>query len=153
MAQEADMKFTTTIFLDGNNTGIDVPKEVVDQLGDGKRPAVQVTVSGFSYRSTVAPMGGKYLIPLSAARRAEAGVKGGDVVEVELTLDKAPREVDVPPDFAAVLADAPAAKAFFESLSYSNQLRHVLSITDAKTDETRQKRIAKAMEMLIAGKK
>lgn len=147
------MKFTTTIFLDGNNTGIEVPAEVVEQLGGGKRPAVDVTVSGFSYRSTVAPMGGKFLIPLSAARRTEAGVKGGDVVEVELTLDTMPREVEIPADFAAVLAGDAKAKAFFETLSYSNQLKHVLSITEAKTDETRQKRIAKAMDTLIAGKK
>ena len=147
------MKFSTSIFLDGNNTGIEVPAEVVAQLGSGKRPAVNVTVSGFSYRSTVAPMGGKYLIPLSAARRAEAGVKGGDVVEVELTLDTTPRVVELPADFASVLAGEPTAKAFFETLSYSNKLKHVLSITDAKTDETRRKRIAKAMDTLIAGKK
>lgn len=147
------MKFTTTIFLDGNNTGIEVPPEAVEQLGGGKRPAVHVTVSGFPYRSTVSPMGGKFLIPLSAARRAEAGVKGGDVVQVELTLDTAPRAVDMPADFAIRLEAEPKAKAFFETLSYSNQLRHVLSITDAKTDETRQKRIAKAIETLLAGKK
>jgi hypothetical protein len=126
---------------------------VVEQLGGGKRPAVHVTVAGFSYRSTVSSMGGKFLIPLSAARRAEAGVKGGDVVEVELSLDTVPRAVDMPADFATRLEAEPKAKAFFETLSYSNQLRHVLSITDAKTDETRQKRIAKAIETLLAGKK
>lgn len=98
-------------------------------------------------------MGGKFLIPLSAARRAESGVKGGDRVEVELALDTAPRSVEVPAEFAAALDAEPQAKAFFESLSYSGQLKHALSITDAKTDETRQKRIAKAMEALIAGRK
>lgn len=147
------MKFTTTIFLDGNNTGIEVPPDAVEQLGGGKRPAVHVTVAGFSYRSTVSPMGGKFLIPLSAARRAEAGVKGGDVVEVELSRDSAPRVVEMPDDFAARLEAEPKAKAFFAALSYSNQLKHVLSITGAKTDETRQKRIAKAIETLLAGKK
>jgi antitoxin component of MazEF toxin-antitoxin module len=147
------MRFTTTIFLDGNNTGIEVPPDLVEQLGGGKRPAVQVTVAGFTYRSTVAPMGGKFLIPLSAARRQEAGVKGGDKVEVELVLDTAPREVELPADLAAALAAEPNAKAFFDTLSYSNKLRHVLSITDAKTEATRQKRVAKVMEMLIAGKK
>jgi hypothetical protein len=147
------MKFTTTIFLDGNNTGIEVPPDAVEQLGGGKRPAVHVTVAGLSYRSTVSPMGGKFLIPLSAARRAEAGVKGGDVVEVELSRDSAPRVVEMPDDFAARLEAEPKAKAFFAALSYSNQLKHVLSITGAKTDETRQKRIAKAIETLLAGKK
>lgn len=129
------------------------PPEIVEQLGAGKRPAVEVTVSSLTYRSTVASMGGKFLIPLSAARRAESGVKGGDRVEVELALDTAPRSVEVPAEFAAALDAEPQAKAFFESLSYSGQLKHALSITDAKTDETRQKRIAKAMEALIAGRK
>ena len=147
------MKFTTTIFLDGNNTGIEVPPEIVEQLAGGKRPAVVVTVGSLTYRSTVAPMGGKFLIPLSAARRAEAGVKGGDQVEVELVLDTAPRQVDIPAELAAALDAAPQAKAFFQSLSYSNQLKHVLSISDAKTDETRQKRVAKAMDALIAGRR
>ncbi len=147
------MKFQTIIFLEGNNTGIEVPPEIVEALGGGKRPAVNVTVNGFSYRSTVAPMGGKYLIPLSAARRKEAGVSGGQSVEVELSLDEAPRDVEVPSDFAALLAEDAAAKAFFDGLSYSNRLRHVLSINDAKTPETRQRRIEKALEMLRAGKK
>ncbi len=147
------MKFDTTIFLDGNNTGIEVPPEVVEALGGGKRPAVHVTVAGFSYRSTVAPMGGKFLIPLSAARRAEAGIAGGDSVEVELTLDTTPREVEMPADFAQALDVDAAARVFFDSLSYSNKLRHVLSITDAKTPETRQKRIDKAMDALRAGRK
>lgn len=147
------MKFKTTIFLDGNNTGVEVPAEVVEQLGGGKRAAVELTVGKLTYRSTIASMGGKFLIPLSAARRAEAGVKGGDEVEVEIALDTAPREVDVPHDFAQALAAQPQAKAFFETLSYSNQLRHVLPIADAKSDETRQRRIAKAIETLAAGKK
>ncbi|RYG41135.1 hypothetical protein EON79_21340, partial [bacterium] len=80
-------------------------------------------------------------------------IKGGDPIDVTLELDTAPREVDIPADFAAALATEPAAKTFFDSLAYSHQLRHVLSITDAKTDETRQKRIVKAMDMLRAGKK
>ncbi len=147
------MKFKTIIFLDGNNTGIEVPPEVVEQLGGGKRPAVNVVLGTFAYRSTVAPMGGRFLIPLSAARRAEAGVKGGDEVEVELTLDTAPRAVELPDELAAALNAAPGAKAFFESLSFSNQNKHVLSINDAKTAETRHKRLAKAMEMLTSGKK
>ncbi|QQR40440.1 YdeI/OmpD-associated family protein [Devosia rhizoryzae] len=147
------MKFTTTILLDGNNTGIVVPDDVLAELGGGKRPAVNVTVGKLTYRSTVAQMGGKNLISLSAARRAESGVAGGDTVEVELTLDTTPREVDVPEDMASILANEPDAKAFFDSLSFSNKSKHVLSITEAKTAETRQRRVEKAMEMLRAGKK
>jgi hypothetical protein len=65
------MGFSTSMFQDGNNTGIDVPAEVVDALGAGKRPPVVVTVNGYSYRSTIAPMGGKYLGGRRASRSAE----------------------------------------------------------------------------------
>lgn len=147
------MKFETTIFLDGNNTGIEVPPEVVESLGGGKRASVVVSIGSFSYRSTIATMAGKFLIPLSAARRAEAGVAGGDRVEVDLVLDTAPREVVLPDDFAAALAADPAVKTLYDSLSYSSQNKHVLSITEAKTPETRAKRIAKAIELLRQGKK
>jgi hypothetical protein len=147
------MKFKTTILQSGNNTGIEVPAEVVEGLGGGKKPAVAVTVGSYAYRSSIAVMGGKFLIPLSAERRAESGIKGGDAVEVELALDMQPREVTIPEDLSLALAGEAAAKAFFETLSYSNQLRHVLSITDAKTPETRAKRIDKAVEMLRSGKK
>lgn len=147
------MKFSTTILQTGNNTGIEVPPEVVEALGGGKKPAVSVTIGGFGYRSSIAVMGGKFLIPLSAERRAESGIKGGDAVEVELELDTQPREVVVPEDLSVALAGDALAKAFFETLSYSNKLRHVLSVTDAKTPETRRKRIDKAMDMLRSGKK
>ena len=126
---------------------------MIEGLGGGKKPAVAVTVSGYSYRSSIAVMGGKFLIPLSAERRAESGIKGGDAVEVELALDDKPREVTVPDDLAAALAGDAAAKTFFETLSYSNRLRHVLSVTDAKTPDTRQRRIDKILEMMRAGKK
>ncbi len=147
------MKFKTTILQSGNNTGIEVPAEVVEALGGGKKPAVSVSIGSFGYRSSIAVMGGKFLIPLSAERRAESGIKGGDAVEVELALDTQPRDVTVPDDLSTALAGDDAAKAFFETLSYSNKLRHVLSVTDAKTPETRAKRIDKAMDMLRSGKK
>src|ERR1700710_1915867 len=87
------VKFSTTMFQDGNNTGVEVPADVVAALGAGKRPAVVVNVNGYEYRSTVAPMGGRFLLPFSAARRQESGIKGGDAIDVELSLDKAPRTV------------------------------------------------------------
>ena len=147
------MKFNTTILQTGNNTGIEVPPDVVEGLGGVKKPAVVVTIGSYSYRSTIAVMGGRFLIPLSSERRAESGIKGGDAVEVQLTPDDAPRTVVIPADLGAALAGDAAARTFFDSLSYSNQLRHVLSITDAKTAETRQRRIDKAMEALRAGQK
>jgi hypothetical protein len=130
-----------------------VPPEVIEALGGGKKPKVAVSINGFEYRSTVAVMGGKFMISFSSDKRAASGIKGGDPIDVTLELDTTPREVDIPADFAAALDAEPAAKTFFDSLAYSHQLRHVLSITDAKTDETRTKRIAKAMDMLRAGKK
>lgn len=147
--------FRTTLIATGKNTtGIQVPEEIVSALGPGKRPAVNVTINGtFQYRTTVAPMGGAYWIPVSAERRDGAAIKAGDAIEVALEVDTAPRTVEVPQDFQAALEGDPAAKQFFDSLAYSHQLRHVLAITDAKTPETRQRRIDKALEMLREGRK
>src|SRR5688572_17972686 len=111
------MKFRTTLELGGKTaTGIQVPEEVVTALGSGKRPAVNVTINGYTYRSTVAPMGGVYMLPVSAEVRANAGVAAGDELEVEVALDTAPREVVVPPDFAAALDGDAEAKQKFEAL-------------------------------------
>lgn len=146
------MKFRTTIVQNGNNTGIAVPEDVLHALGGGKRPAVTVTIGGFSYASTVGVMGGNFLIPLSAARRTESGLSGGQEVEVEIVLDAAPRTVEVPDDLQAALAGEPVALAAFGALSNSARSRHVLPILDAKTPETRQRRIAKVLENLLAEK-
>jgi hypothetical protein len=147
------MRFRATLETEGKTaTGINVPAEVVEALGAGKRPRVKVTINGHTYRSSVAVLGGRYMLGVSAENRAAAGVEGGDSVDVELELDAAPREVTVPPDFAAALAAAPAARATFEGLSYSNKSWHVLQIEGAKADETRQRRIAKSIEALGAGK-
>jgi Bacteriocin-protection, YdeI or OmpD-Associated/Domain of unknown function (DUF1905) len=147
------MRFRTTIRQTGRNTtGIQVPEEVVESLGSGRRPAVRVTVNGYSYRSTVASMGGMAMVSLSAEHRAGAGVAGGDEVEVDLELDTAPREVEVPADLAAALDADPAARSTFDDLSYSNKSWHVLQVTGAKTDETRQRRIARSVELLRQGR-
>ena len=145
------MNFRTTILQTGKNTtGIEVPPEVIESLGAGKRPAVRVTVKGYTYRSTIASMGGKYMVSVSSEVREKAGVAGGETVDVELELDTAPREVNVPADFAKALAKDAKAKQNFEALSYSNKQRHVLSIGGAKTEETRQRRIEKALTELRA---
>ncbi|HET8905615.1 MAG TPA: YdeI/OmpD-associated family protein [Ktedonobacterales bacterium] len=146
------MRFRATIELGGKTaTGIQVPAEVVESLGAGKRPAVRVVINGYSYRSTVASMGGVFMLPVSAEVRERAGVSAGDEVDIEIELDAAPREVQVPADFAAALGHAAEAERFFATLSYSNKQRLVLSIEGAKTDETRQRRIAKAVSALHVG--
>ncbi|MDO3634333.1 YdeI/OmpD-associated family protein [Mycolicibacterium arseniciresistens] len=139
--------FSNTMFQDGNNTGIEVPAEVVDALGAGKRPPVVVSVNGYRYRSTIAPMGGKFLIPFSAQRRAESGIGGGDAVEVTLTLDTAPRIVEVPADLAATLAESDLTAAW-DKLSPSRRKAHVTSVEGAKTAETRARRVAAVVTAL-----
>jgi len=147
------VRFRTTIQLEGKTaTGFRVPAEVVDGLEKGKRPPVRVTIGGHSYRSTVAVFGDVFMLPLAAEHRLAAGVSAGDEVEVELDLDTEPREVVVPPDFAEALDADPNARRFFDGLSYSNKRRFVLSIEDAKTVETRQRRIAGAVRRLQEGR-
>ena len=147
------MRFRTTIEQAGKTaTGIRVPEEVVDALGAGKRPAVRVTISGYTYRSTIAVMGGAYMVGVSAENRAAAGVAGGNEVDVDIELDTAPREVTVPADFGAALDADPAARRTFDGLSYSNRQWHVLQVEGAKTDETRRRRIARSVEVLREGR-
>jgi hypothetical protein len=132
--------------------GIRVADEVVARLGAGKRPAVRVTINGHTYRSTVASMGGLFMVGVSAENRAGAGVAAGNKVDVDIELDTAPREVTVPSDFANALQRDKAAKRTFDGLSYSNKQWHVLSIEGAKTAETRRRRIAKSIGMLREGR-
>jgi Bacteriocin-protection, YdeI or OmpD-Associated/Domain of unknown function (DUF1905) len=147
------MKFRTTIQQsEGTATGIRIPDEVVESLGSGKRPPVRVTINGATYRNTVAVMGGEYWVGVSAENRALTGVKGGDEVDVDLVLDTAPREVNVPTDFAAALDAEPDARRTFDSLSRSNRSWHVLSVEGAKTEETRRRRIARSVEALREGR-
>ncbi len=148
------MKFKTTIMLaEGMNaTGIVVPDAVVAKLGQGKKPKVVVTLKGHIYRSTVAVMGGKFMLPLAKAHRDKAGVKGGDTVEVTLEVDAAPREVDVPKDLAAALKATGLRKAF-DALAFTHRKEHVRAIEEAKAPETRTRRIEKAVAMVAAKSK
>lgn len=142
------MRFETTLFQLGNNTGIDVPPGVLEELGGGKRPLVNVTVNdSYSYRSAVAPMAGRFLIAFSSDKRAATGLKGGEAITVELTLDTEPRTVEVPEDLAAALADAGLRDAF-DTLAPSHQKAHVTSVEGAKAAETRARRVAAVVEKL-----
>jgi Bacteriocin-protection, YdeI or OmpD-Associated/Domain of unknown function (DUF1905) len=142
------VKFSTTMLQMGNNTGIEVPAEVVAALDAGKRPPVVINVNGYEYRSTIAPMGGKYLLPFSAARRTESGIQGGDAIDVDLTLDTAPRTVEVPGDLQTALNASPVAAAAWEELSYTHRKEHVRSVLDAKKAETRTRRVAAVVAKL-----
>jgi len=144
--------FDTTVTATGNNTGIVVPEAMIEQLGAGRRPAVVVNVNGYEYRSTVGVMSGRHMIGISAAVRKDTGLTGGDAIHVVLTLAGGPREVIVPDDFAAALSADPAAAAFFAELSNSLQRYHVDNISAAKTAETRQRRVDKAISLFRQGK-
>jgi hypothetical protein len=142
------IKYTTTILTFGNNTGIEIPEAILAKLNGGKKPLVIVRLNNYTYRSAVAKMGDKFLISLSAENRKNANVKGGDTLAVELELDTAPRTVEIPTGLQKVLEKNKAAKANFDKLAPSKKKALVLSINDAKTEETKQRRIAKAIEAL-----
>ncbi len=143
------MKFHTTLRRFGeNNTGIEVPEEVLTALGRGRRVKVVAIVNGYTYRTSVAPAYGKILMPFSSEHRAASGLSGGEEIEVDVVPDDAPRDVEVPADLAAALADAPEAAGFFPGLSYTQRRAYVLWIEEAKKPETRTARVAKAVEML-----
>jgi hypothetical protein len=147
------VRFRTTIQQSGKTAmGLEVPASAVEALAAGKRPPVTVTINGYTYRNTIAVMGGVYMIGVSADHRGPAGVTAGDQVEVELALDTAPREVAVPPELAAALAADPAAKATFDKLSYSNQSWHALQVTGTNNPETRARRIGKSIAALREGR-
>lgn len=147
------MKFSAELLSTGKNTaGFEVPEDVVESLGGGGHPKVTVTVNGYTFRTSIARMGGRYLLGFSGERRTEAGVSPGSVMDVEIELDTAERVLDVPEELAAALAADAKAKEFWETLSYSKQQWHTLQVTSAKTDATRDRRIEKSIGMLREGK-
>lgn len=146
------MTFTATVEATGKNTtGIRVPDAVVEELGQGKRPRVVVTLDdGYTFRTTLGSIDGAAFISVSAAVREEAGVTAGDVVEVDLAVDTEPRTVEVPDDLAAALAGDDEAGAWFATLTDAQRKGFVTSVTSAKQLETRQRRVARAVEALAA---
>jgi hypothetical protein len=147
------MRFRTTIQQNGKTAmGFEVPAEVVEALGAGKRPPVTVTINGYTYRNTIAVLGGAYMIGVSSEHRGPAKVVGGEDVDVELELDTAPREVVVPDDLQSALAADAAARATFDRLSYSNKSWHVLQVTGTKNPETRARRVEKSVAALREGR-
>ncbi|MGE5375203.1 MAG: YdeI/OmpD-associated family protein [Bacteroidota bacterium] len=155
-AQTKDQKpkpvtFHTTILQTGRNTaGIQVPEEVIDKLGAGRRPLVRVTIGKYTYRSAVAVMNGRYMVSLSSAHREAAGVQGGQKVDVTLEVDTEPRTVELPGDLQSALVSAGALEAF-ERSAPSMKKEYVRQVQEAKAAETRQRRIARIVEKLSAG--
>ena len=136
----------------GNTTGFRVPDGFVAELGGGGRPKIVATVNGYQWRSSIARMGGEYWLGVSAANRSGAGVKAGDVLDVDVVLDTGVREVEMPEDLARALAADPEAQAFWDKLSFSNKRYHVEQITGARTEQTRARRIVKSVQLMSEGK-
>lgn len=147
------MRFRATLMQSGTTaTGLPVPDEVVAGLNAGKAPKVSITVNGHTWRTSIATVNGRSMIGVPETVRAVTGVKGGDELEADVVLDTAPRTVDVPPDLAAALDSEPTARRTFDGLSYSNQRFWVEPIVGAKSEETRQRRIEKAVATLREGR-
>ncbi len=141
--------FRATIIQTGRTAcGIQVPEAVVEGLGGSKRPAVVVTLDHYTYRSTVAPMGGEWWVGVNSDHREASGLKAGDEVQVTLELDTAPRDLAVPPELAVALDADPTAKAFFDGLSYSNRRVFTLSVEGTNNPETRARRVGKTIALM-----
>jgi len=148
-ASAASVTFHGTLELFGKTaTGVVVPAELVERLGRGKRPPVTVTINGYSYASTVAPMGGQFLVGVAAVHRGRAAIAAGDDVEVTLTLDTSERTVAVPDDLARALDGTPDGRAHFDALSFTNRREIVEGLESAKKPETRARRLAAAVARL-----
>jgi hypothetical protein len=143
-----EVKYKTTIVQTGNNTGIHVPETILNKLNSGKKPLVKVTLNGYTYRSAVGKMGDRFMISLSSENRKNAHVNGGDTLEVTLAPDTEPRIVELPAELQIALNKNQTAKSAFEKLSPGRKKAIALSITEAKTEETRIKRIEKAINDL-----
>lgn len=133
-------------------TGVEVPDEVVTALGAGQRPLVKVTINGFTFSVTLGSMGGRVMLPVSAERRAAAGIAGGDELDIEMEVDTAPRRLEVPADLAEALESAPQAKRFFDGLTFSQQQIFTVSVEGAKTADTRQRRVQRSIGLLSEGR-
>jgi hypothetical protein len=148
------MKFTTTVLLGGKTaTGLVVPDEVIADLGHGKRPKVRITLNGHTYRTTAVSMSGQFHVPLSAENRAAAGVSAGEVVDVGIEIDDAPREVEVPADLLLALSGDAAVKEFFDELSFTHRKEWVRWVEDAKKPETRERRVGQTVAELREGRR
>jgi hypothetical protein len=146
-------RLSATLVPRGQAAAVVLDDDQVAAVGEGaKRFPVVATVNGYTWRTTVTRMRGEFLLGLNRTVRQEAGVEAGDTVDVRLELDKSPRQVEVPKALATALAEDPDARAAFDRLAYTHRKEYARWIDDAKRDETRRRRVAKAIEMLRQGK-
>ena len=147
------VRLTATIVPRGPAAAVVLDDEDVAAVGEGaKRFPVVATVNGYTWRTTVTRMRGEFVLGLNRGVRQEAGVEAGDAVEVKLELDTAPREVEVPEALTSALAADSEARAAFDRLAYTHRKEYARWIDEAKRHETRQRRVAQALEMLRQGR-
>jgi hypothetical protein len=132
----------------GNTAGFEIPDEVIEELAGGRRPKVVVTVGKHTWRSSIANMGGTFMLGVSMENRAAAGVSAGETLDVDIELDTAVRTVDVPDDLAAELERDSSAKAVWEGWSFTRRKEAARSLTEAKKPETRARRLEKVLAEL-----
>jgi hypothetical protein len=137
--------YTTTIFRDDSVCFVPVPFDPKEAFGKARAP-VKVTLNGYTYRSTIALMGGPPFIPLRRSHREAAGLEGGESLEVIVELDEDPRTVDPPADLVKALEAVPGAWQRWAALSYTHQREHVEAIEGARAPETRARRIGRAVD-------
>jgi hypothetical protein len=147
------LKFSSTLVARGPAAAVVLDDATVATVGEGaKRFPVRATVNGYTWCSSVTRMRGEFLLGLNREVREAAGVQAGDVVEVQLELDEAPREVAVPPALAEAFEGDAAARTIFDALAYTHRKEFARWIEEAKREETRQRRVAQALEMLHQGR-
>jgi hypothetical protein len=144
------LKFKAILLQSGKTaTGIEIPRQIVEKLNAGKKPLVKITVNNFTYRSAIAVMGGVFMVAVNAENRESAKIKAGDKIEIAIELDNEERVIELPSEFQKVLNKNLSAKNFFDTLSNSKKKVLIIPITNAKTDETRNRNIEKAMNVLV----
>jgi Bacteriocin-protection, YdeI or OmpD-Associated/Domain of unknown function (DUF1905) len=147
------LEFTTTLLERGPAAAVVLDDGQVKAVGEGaKRFPVLATVNGYTWRTSVMRMRGEFLVGLNREVREAAHVQAGQTVDVKLELDSQPREVDVPAALASALAADPAAGAAFDGLSFTHRKEYARWIAEAKRAETRERRVAEALQMLRDGK-
>jgi hypothetical protein len=129
----------------GNTAGFVIPDDAVEELGGGRRPKVVVTVGPHTWRSSIAHMGGQFMLGVSMENRAAAGVTAGEVLDLDVELDTVQRTVDVPDDLAAELAGDDAARATWDRWSFTRRKEAARLLTEAKKPETRTRRLEKVL--------
>lgn len=150
----AEQRFTAELSDSGRGGGrwVEIPFDAGSEFGEARAP-VYGTVNGVEFRARLSVYGGRTYLGLRKEIREAAGIDVGDPVDVTIDRDDAPREVEVPEALASALARDAAAKAVFEGLAFTHRKEYAVWIAEAKREETRARRVAKALEMLHSGVK